>query len=83
VNGNPIEEVKEWFTAHTSYVLQLAVPYYEELTARENLMLASHLRLPKEFTMEQKAERVEQVIADVSGGDFMTDDMYQAYTDRY
>ena len=48
--------------ANTGYVLQLAAPYYEELTVRENLTLAAQMKLPKTFTMREKFERVEQVM---------------------
>ena len=63
----PVEEVQDWYTSSTGYVLQLATPYYDELTARENLMLAAQLRLPKTLSMDEKCERVEQVICEVSG----------------
>ena len=60
-----MEEVQDWYTSNTGYVLQLATPYYEELTTRENLTLAAQLRLPKAFSLEQKCDRVEQVILEV------------------
>ena len=47
-------------------MLQLALPYYEELTVRENLTLAAQLKLPKDYTMREKFERVEQVMEVVS-----------------
>ena len=43
MNGVPVEEVQDWYTSSMGYVLQLATPYYDELTARENLMLAAQL----------------------------------------
>ena len=48
--------------ANTGYVLQLAAPYYEELTVRENLTLAAQMKLPKTFTLREKFKRVEQVM---------------------
>ncbi len=60
-----MDQVKDWFTPSTGYVLQLATPYYDELTTRENLMLAAQIRLPRTFTMRQKCERVEQMITEV------------------
>eukprot|EP00731_Ephydatia_muelleri_P033355 Em0028g30a len=33
VNGLSIEQIKDWYVANTGYVLQLATPYYEELTS--------------------------------------------------
>ena len=66
VNGTPVEEIREWYIANTGYVLQLALPYYEELTVRENLTLAAQLKLPKNFALKEKFEVVEQVIEVVS-----------------
>ena len=62
VNGTPIDDIREWYTANTGYVLQLATPYYEELTVRENLILAAQLTLSKGHTLRAKFERVEQVM---------------------
>jgi len=56
-------EIRDWYTANTGYVLQLARPYYEELTARENLTLAAEIKLPvSKFTTKDKLMRVEQVL---------------------
>ena len=52
--------------SHTGYVLQLASPYYESLTVRENLTLAAQMRLAKSYTMDQKLNRVEQILREVS-----------------
>ena len=41
------------------------MPYYEELTVRENLTLAAQMRLS--FSMREKFERIEQVMNEVSG----------------
>lgn len=65
MNGLPINKVREWYVANTGYVLQLATPYYEELTVRENLILAAHIKLGG-MSWRQKFERVEQVIEVVS-----------------
>ena len=54
-------KVKEEDIANTGYVLQLARPYYEELTARENLTLATQMKLPSS-SQEKKLERVKKVI---------------------
>lgn len=48
---------------HTGYVLQLAVPYYEELTVRQNLLLAAFMRLQRSISEDERFERVEGVIA--------------------
>ena len=42
------------------------MPYYEELTVRENLTLAAQMRLSSSYTMDKKFERVEQVMYEVS-----------------
>eukprot|EP00118_Oscarella_pearsei_P004171 m.17345 g.17345 ORF g.17345 m.17345 type:complete len:1779 (+) comp27452_c0_seq1:72-5408(+) len=62
INGSSFASIKEWYIRHTGYVLQLAIPYYEELTVRQNLTLAAFIRLPSSMTAEEKFERVEQVI---------------------
>lgn len=62
-----MEDVRSWYIAHTGYVLQLATPYYEELTVRENLTLASQIQLPNKYTVREKFQRVEQVMGMVSG----------------
>ena len=62
-----MEEIKDWYIANTGYVLQLATPYYEELTVRENLTLAAKLRLPSSLSSFQLFERVERVMREVGG----------------
>ena len=65
-NGHRMEgAVQESFVANTGYVLQLATPYYEELTVRDNLTLAAEMKL-NELTREEKFERVKEVIKMVS-----------------
>lgn len=59
-------QVQDWYSRKIGYVLQLAVPYYEELTVRQNLFFAAHMRLPRETSAADKYERVEQIIAEVS-----------------
>ena len=54
-------EVMEEDIANTGYVLQLATPYYEELTVCENLTLAAQIKLPGS-TPKEKFERVELVM---------------------
>jgi len=61
-----MSKVLKWYISNTGYVLQLAMPYYEELTVRENLQLASEMRLPGTFSYSQKFERVDQVMSVVS-----------------
>ncbi len=60
-----MDEVRDWYISNTGYVLQLATPYYEELTVRENLTLAAHMRLSKSLSLVEKFKRVEQVINEV------------------
>ena len=63
INGKLLDNNNlEWYSANTGYVLQLATPYYEELTVRENLTLAAQLKLPKSFGLDKKFKRVEQVM---------------------
>ena len=66
VNGVGLGQVQDWYSRKIGYVLQLAVPYYEELTVRQNLFFAAHMRLPRETSAADKYERVEQIIAEVS-----------------
>ena len=49
-----------WYINNTGYVLQLAAPYYEELTVRENLTLAAWVKL--HISSREKFQRVEQVM---------------------
>ena len=58
-------DVQDWYAHKIGYVLQLAVPYYEELTVRQNLLFAAHMRLPKSMSHIRKFERVEQILAEV------------------
>lgn len=64
VNGVGLGQVQDWYARKIGYVLQLAVPYYEELTVRQNLFFAAHMRLPKKTSSSEKYERVEQIIAE-------------------
>ena len=57
--------IQDWYAQKIGYVLQLAVPYYEELTVRQNLTFAAFMRLPKNTSRLERFERVEQVIAEV------------------
>lgn len=66
VNGIPLDEVRNWYVANIGYVTQLGTPYYEELTVRENLTLIAQMKLHKNFTLQKKFERIEQVMRVVS-----------------
>ena len=66
VNGSPIDDIREWYIANTGYVLQLATPYYEELTVRENLTLAAEMKLPRKLRLHEKFQRIEKVMYMVS-----------------
>ena len=66
INGVGLGQVQDWYARKIGYVLQLAVPYYEELTVRQNLFFAAHMRLPKETSAAEKYQRVEQIIAQVN-----------------
>ena len=63
VNGHKLDDIRDWYIANSGYVLQLAMPYYEELTVRENITLAAQMRLA--FSMREKFERIEQVLNEV------------------
>lgn len=65
INGFDNNETREWFKRHSGYVLQLATPYHEELTVRENLTFSAIMRLPKTMSTRNKLMRVEQVIGQV------------------
>ena len=65
VLGIPLNAMKKWFQSNSGYVRQLVIPYYEELTVRENLVLSANMQLPPGTTFEQLLERVEQVIEEV------------------
>ena len=77
VNGVSLDRVQDWYARKVGYVLQLAVPYYEELTVRQNLFFAAHMRLPKKMSLPRKFERVEQILAEVCQSVFLIDlDVY-------
>ncbi len=57
-----MDQVRDWYVSNTGYVLQLANPYYEELTVRENLTLAAQIKLSNHYSMREKFQRVEQVM---------------------
>ena len=65
INGVSLDQMQDWYARKIGYVLQLAVPYYEELTVRQNLFFAAHMRLPKKMSHRGKFERVEQVLSEV------------------
>ena len=66
IDGQKMEgKVQESFVANTGYLLQLATPYYEELTVRDNLTLAAEMKL-NELTREEKFGRVNYVMKKVS-----------------
>lgn len=66
MNGFPLDEAREWYIGNTGYVLQLAAPYYAELTVRDNLTLSAHIMLGRNVTMKDKFKRVELVMNVVS-----------------
>ena len=65
MNGIPVDNIHDWYVANTGYVLQLAAPYYEELTVRENLTLAAQMRLSKTLSLSEKLDHVEKVMKEV------------------
>ena len=65
VNGTPMDKINDWYIANTGYVLQLTAPYYEELTVRENILLAALMRLPWNISNTERFKRIEQVITEV------------------
>lgn len=65
INGIEMADIQDWYTHKIGYVLQLAVPYYEELTVRQNMTFAAYMRLPKSMSRQEKFERVEQIITEV------------------
>ena len=66
INGLPADETREWFIKNSGYVLQLATPYHEELTVRQNLTYSAMMRLPMKMKVRDKMWRVEQVLGQVS-----------------
>ena len=66
MNGFPLDEVREWYISNTGYVLQLATPYYAELTVRDNLSLSAQITLGRNISRKDKFKRVEQVMHVVS-----------------
>lgn len=65
INGTPLSKTRKWFVLNTGYVRQLATSFYNELTVRENLLFSMNLQAPRGMSLEDKLERVEQVIKEV------------------
>lgn len=65
VNGMHFDTVRDWFVQNTGYVLQLATPYYDELTVRQTLTYTALMKLPRSMSLQTKFDRIEQVIAEV------------------
>ena len=80
INGVSLDKVPDWYSRKVGYVLQLAVPYYEELTVRQNLFFAAHMRLPNKLSFRRKFERVEQILAEVCHPVFL---VYPGVKDDY
>ena len=62
VRGHPLDTVRNWYHDNMGYTMQLASPYFGELTVRENLLFCALMRLPHTMGQEQIFERVERVI---------------------
>ena len=58
--------VRQQYTEHIGYVLQSATPYYAELTVRQNLILAAHMKLDSKMAWREKSQRVQEVLSVVS-----------------
>jgi ABC-type multidrug transport system ATPase subunit len=65
INGIQFESQRKWYLKRSGYLLQLATQYYEELTVRDNLLLAALMSLPKSLSEKERFERVERVIEEV------------------
>ncbi len=76
VNGTTFNKLHSWYIARTGYVLQLATPYYHTLTVRENITLAAQMRLPKTLSLQEKLERVEQILEEVKCNSSITNNIY-------
>lgn len=84
INGLPAEETREWFIKNSGYVLQLATPYHEELTVRQNLTYSAMMRLPMKMKIQDKMWRVEQVLGQVySAITFLAGNLCNLYTCIY
>ena len=65
INGIPSDEVRTWFLKNSGYVMQLSVPYHEELTVRQNITYSAIMKLPMRMSVRDKLARVEQVLGQV------------------
>ncbi len=66
-----MNELHDWYISNTGYVLQLATPYYNELSVQENLTLAAQMRLPSTFSSCEKFKRVQEVMNVVRASSLM------------
>eukprot|EP00117_Sycon_ciliatum_P002116 scpid53675/ scgid5426/ ABC transporter G family member 18; Probable white-brown complex homolog protein 18 len=65
VNGRYMSDLSEWYKQNTGYVLQLASPFYDELSVKENLLYCAMMRVPGNTCGEDLCERVELVMREV------------------
>ena len=65
VNGHYLQDLQQWYKQNTGYVLQLATPYYDEMTVKENLLYSAMMRVPAGTPRKEIFERVEVVMREV------------------
>ena len=57
---------REWYIENTAYVLQLATPYYEELTVLENLRFSAVLKVSGREHVFERPEYIDDILKLVS-----------------
>ena len=67
VNGRPLSSNDTTYRRQSGMLQQLSTPYFDALTVEENLFFSALMRMDKDKTIEDKLERVQQVLVDVSG----------------
>ena len=65
MNGHYLQDLQQWYKQNTGYVLQLATPYYDEMTVKENLLYSAVMRIPAGTPQKEIFERVEVVMREV------------------
>ena len=65
-NGRVLRGSDNQYRESCGLLQQLSTPYYDNLTVHENLFFCALMRMGRSTTLEDKLERVQAVLSDVS-----------------
>ena len=66
INGRLLPSNDEEYQRQCGMLPQLCLPFFDELTVEENLFYCAMMRMDKHKTIEEKLQRVQKIIFDVS-----------------